>query len=379
MEPKIALEAKISPFYEIKTGLSYLNIHYDQDLIDRGTYTIVRTDEMYPDTTYDAFDENLNSFPQNTDAKSYKVAGYAENIIQLSDNLMMNAGMRLDYFAFNRDLTVSPRLSVSYTLDNGMTLRAAWGYYYQSPIYTQLAYSVASDSNTQSQKAEHYILSLERNATFGTDEQNTLTLKVEGYYKDYSSLISSTRSNTGDIYYSRRNDATGYATGLDLYASLKLPGYYGWVSYGLLFANEDLLTDNEGSIPRSTDQRHTLSIVNDIDLGKRWSLNLRFTYGSGFAFTPFHVEYNIDEARYTWVEGKRNSEHLPEYKRVDMRLAKEFELFGLSAFVFLDVSNLFNFTNVFSFRYRYDGNGSPYREDVGLWPILPSIGMTVKF
>jgi hypothetical protein len=70
---------------------------------------------------------------------------------------------------------------------------------------------------------------------------------------------------------------------------------------------------------------------------------------------------------------------LPAYRRVDIRFGKEFEVAGLSASAFLDVSNIFNFTNIQSYRYRFSSNGSPYVEEIKLWPILPTLGMTVKF
>lgn len=119
-----------------------------------------------------------------------------------------------------------------------------------------------------------------------------MTLRLEGYYKKYDSLISSTRASGGRISYSRRNDATGFARGLDLYAVLNGPGFYGWLSYGLLSAKEDLMNDNAGAFPRYTDQRHTLSVVGDVGLGKRWSCNARVFYGSGYAHTPLVATYN---------------------------------------------------------------------------------------
>ena len=206
-----------------------------------------------------------------------------------------------------------------------------------------------------------------------------LTIKAEGYYKKYSDLISSEREPGGNIIYSRRNDSKGHAAGIDLYVSMKLGSYYGWISYGLLSAKEDLLNDNKGEFPRYTDQRHTISLVNDFELGKEWSLNLRFTYGSGFAFTPSTSTYNNELRRYEWIEGDKNSEHLPAYKRIDIRIGKEFSLFNLPAFAFLDVNNLLNFKNIYSYRYRFDNNGLPYRAEIELWPMLPSVGLTVKF
>ncbi|HVO74490.1 MAG TPA: TonB-dependent receptor [Ignavibacteriaceae bacterium] len=375
LEPKISLDIKLNPYYDIKTGFSYLNINYNQELIDKTAQDQKWNYTNFPDTSSLYTNNESNIFPQNIDANSYKLAGYMENIVQVSDRFIINAGGRFDYFDFNKDLTFSPRLSASFKFDDDINLRAAWGHYYQSPIYRQLAYSTPSDTNTQSQKAVHYILSLEKNFSFNN---SILTLKAEGYYKKYSDLISTTGHPGGRIYYSRKNDSKGFAEGIDLYATFKLPSYYGWISYGLLTAKEDLLTDSLGEYPRFTDQTHTISFVNDFDLGKQWTLNIRFNYGSGFAYTPRVLRFDLQSNRNIWVDGEKNSDHLPPYKRIDLRVAKEFELFGLQTNLFLDVSNLFNFKNIYGYNYRYDGNGNPYREEVELWPIIPSLGLTVK-
>ena len=380
-EAKNSLDLKLSPFYDIKTGFSYINLKYEETLVDKELQNISQNIDSYPDTISGI----VHNYNNNQDIKtsSYKLNGYLENIFQLSESLILNGGGRVDYFDFNRDLTLSPRLSASFRFSQGINLRAAWGHYYQSPIYRQLAYSVPSDTNTQSQKAEHYIISLEQN--FGLNNfaaggsQNTLTIKVEGYYKKYTDLISSKIGSDGNISYSRMNDSKGYSTGFDIYASLRFDDYYGWISYGFLVAKEDLLNDTKEKFSRYTDQRHTLSFVNDFDLGKNWSLNLRFTFGSGFAFTPYYSRFNNELRRYEWIEGNINSEHLPSYKRIDIRVGKEFSLFGLPTFAFLDVNNLLNFKNIYSYSYRFDNNGYPYREENELWPIIPSVGLTVKF
>ena len=377
LEGKTSLDYQLNPFYDIKTGFSYINIKYEDKLNAEDVQSYFQNTDHFPDTISTSVNEYSNQ--ENILASSYKLNGYVENILQLNENTIINVGGRVDYFDFNKDLTLSPRISASYRFGDGLNLRVAWGHYYQSPVYKQLAYSTASDTNTQSQKAEHYIISLEKNFSLGQNPQDIITLKAEGYYKKYTDLISSERGAYGNITYSRKNDSKGYAKGIDIYASLKLGAYYGWISYGLLFTKEDLLTDNRGEFPRYTDQRHTLSFINDFDLGKKWSLNLRFTYGSGFAYTPSYTSYNSTTKSYEWVEGDRNSAYLPEYERVDVRIAKEFTMFNLPTYIFLDVNNLFDFKNVSGYKYWLDNNGNPYRETIKLWPIIPSLGLTVKF
>ncbi len=291
----------------------------------------------------------------------------------------MNVGGRVDYFDFNKEWNYNPRLSASYRVASETTIRAAWGLYYQSPIYRQIAYSVASDTNTQAQKATHYILGVEHKLPLEVSTNSALTLRLEGYYKKYDDLISSTRASNGRIDYSRRNDATGYARGIDLYAVLNRPGFYGWLSYGLLNAKEDLINDNAGAFPRYTDQRLTLSAVGDVGLGKRWSLNARIFYGSGYAYTPLIALYNQTARRWEWIAGEKNSAHLPAYKRVDVRVSWQFKIGVLSVNAFLDISNIFNFTNIQALRYGFTNSGLPLVQDEELWPIVPTLGMTIKY
>ena len=70
---------------------------------------------------------------------------------------------------------------------------------------------------------------------------------------------------------------------------------------------------------------------------------------------------------------------MPAYKRVDMRISKDLELFGFSASAFLDISNILNFKNIQSYRYTFNNNGGPLITEVKLWPILPTLGMTIRF
>jgi len=58
---------------------------------------------------------------------------------------------------------------------------------------------------------------------------------------------------------------------------------------------------------------------------------------------------------------------------------EDFMLFGLSSSAFLDVSNVFNFNNIQTYNYTFDSNGHPTIEEIKLWPILPTLGMTIKF
>ena len=380
LEMKSDIDAQIHPFHQLKAGISYQDIRYRQDQVDRETIVERFDFEDYPDTTVNVIDNNyIDPADQQIRADSYKLAGYLEDVWQASDKLLLSIGGRADYFDINRDLNISPRISASYSGLGEWTVRGAWGHYYQSPIYRQIASPVASDTNTQAIRATHYILSLERGFLLKTGNgSDNLKLRIESYYKDYDDLIHSEIGGDGNIFYTRRNDATGFVKGIDLHAVLSMKRFYGWLSYGLLSAKEDLIDDNRGAFPRYTDQRHTLSAVGDMQLGSGWKFNFRAFYGSGFAYTPLVPEFDTDADRWIWEEGDINSEHLPPYKRLDVRLSREFAMGNARMVAFLDVSNVLNFKNIYGYSYRFTRQELPNREEVELWPIVPSLGLTVK-
>jgi outer membrane receptor for ferrienterochelin and colicin len=379
LEGKVSFNYKPSLYHDIKTGISWQDIMYDQKYSDKTFYTIINNTDKYPDTVKTNSESNAGENAENKiDVHSNKLAGFIEDTWQISERCMASFGVRGDYFEINKDYTISPRFSISYASGFGTTIRAAWGHFYQSPVYSQLAYPYSTDSNAQSQKSIHYILGLEHNFHFGENNSGNILIKLESYYKDYSNLIASDRSSNWKINYSKKNDSKGYAKGIDLYINYMVPGFSCWVSYGLLEAKEKNNETGEEYF-RFTNQTHTLSLVSDIELGKNWSLNLRMAYGSGYPYTPYTAVYNNTRGRWEWIAGKKNSEDMPFYKRIDSRISKTFQIGNFPADVYLDIINLFNFTNLLSYRYSFNDNGQPVRKENKLFPILPALGITVKY
>ncbi|MBK7106408.1 MAG: TonB-dependent receptor [Ignavibacteriae bacterium] len=376
LEFKSELNYQLNSFYEIQNGFSFQNINYLQNANDFWTYIGNRnnTNPVIKDTL-----TRIGSYGNEKpiDVSSYKFAAYLENILSLTNSLTVNFGGRIDYFDINKDLTFSPRINTAYKFEDGTLLKAAWGYFYQSPIYAQLSSSVSSDTNTQSQKSIHYILGLEKQFNFA--DNYFLKLKLETYYKDYSNLISSQFGVFERLTYSRKNDAIGNSKGIDLYAILNYDFFYGWLSYGYMQANENKLNDNYGEYPRYTNQTHTISIVTNFAFGNNWNLSLKAYYGSGFPYTPKTAVKDEQTGIWDWKSGEIHSADLPAYKRVDLRISKifVFDKFRLNSF--LDVSNVFNFKNVQRYEFDNPGLSKPSSEEILLWPIIPSFGIRFEF
>ena len=376
-----SLDMQVTQTYDMKAGLGYQRIYYYQELVNQRTFSYSTNDYYYPKTTDSSWNINaLDNAFGSIDAQSYKAAGYLENIFQIGESAVLNVGGRFDYFDLDRGLTWSPRVNLAIKASPELTVRGAWGHFYQSPIYQQLAHSTASDTNTQSQRAIHYVLGVEDELISDEQHHSFLKLKLETYLKTYNDLISATVSSSGRINYSRRNDAIGRASGLDAYLMYSASWFSGWISYSLLSAEQEMVqNDSIGYFPRNTDQKHTLAVVAEFNLGKVWRLGTRIVYGSGYPYTPSVAVYDKSANAWEWRLGNPNSAYLPEYKRVDLRLSNDFDLLGLTSSAFLDISNLFNFTNVQAYAYQFDNQGNPRVVTKVLYPILPTLGMTVRF
>ncbi len=364
----------LSDFYNLKSGFEYRNIYYDYDRRMYGKEFQYNNINNYPDTIiipYPADPQYNDTTYINT--RTFRTDGYVENIFQITENLIVNAGIRAGYLDMNKQFRLSPRLSFSYSFPSNLVARLALGVYYLPPSFRQLRSTEPSKDNTAYQKAYHYIIGLDKK--FSED----VSLKVESYYKKYSDLIPTIRLGDGTLAYgNKENNFEGYAAGFDIQLTAKLGGFDAWFSYGYLVAKEKLIGNNP-YYPRYTDQRHTLSTVIGYNLGSNWNVSVRGFYGSGYAYTPYYTAYDSVSNIYRWTPGDKNTSHYPAYQRVDLRISKSFSFSENILNIYLDILNIFNRKNILSYAYSYDESLNPERREKKLFGILPTIGISYSF
>ncbi|MGV8826849.1 MAG: TonB-dependent receptor [Breznakibacter sp.] len=351
---------------------------------------------------HESFDDYLNewemrdsagySVPGNSDGlklayaynaqlhiQSNRFSGYAKDDMFFdlpNGKLNLNYGIRAAYWDFNREWIVSPRLNLSYVpaANPQSRYRFATGLYYQAPFYREIRTpSGEVNRDIESQQSFQILLATDRFFSWG-DQPFKFT--AEAYYKNLSKLIPYQIDNVR-IRYSGENNAHGYATGLDLKLNGEfVPGVESWAGISLMRTAEDIENDaytiqddqgntvtvHPGYIPRPSDQRINFSLFFQDYLPNNPSLrvHLNMLYGTGLPFGPPKSE------RYKAVN------RMPAYRRVDMGLSKD--LLGLlngntsssqsgffkSAWVELEIFNLFNFSNTISYFWVTDVENRQY-------------------
>jgi hypothetical protein len=319
----------------------------------------------------------------------------AIDVLPTRDRLIVTAGLRTDYYSFNGEWTMSPRLSARFLASDRLTLTGSWGLYHQKPTYRELrgkpepGQSIldALNRDLRSQRSVQFVAGGE----YFLPAQR-LYIRAEAYYKDLHHVISYDIENIR-VEYSGENDARGHIYGLDLQLRGEfVPGLESWFNYSYMMARDRFepafqTRYNQGLVPRPTDQRHTFSaFVQDYVPGdKTWKLHLRALYGSGLPYTPPVPGPRVGPEGVVQVPGPRMAGRLSPYRRVDLGATKEITVTDdlLSRPVRLDLTleilNIFDMTNTVSYTWVPDGSNEWTRIPKRLTPRTLNARVRVQF
>lgn len=311
---------------------------------------------------------NLSS---RQDLSTNRFAIYAEDALYLESSkayMTLNAGVRLSYWDFNREILVSPRVNINIVPlnNNQWNYRAAVGLYYQSPFYKEYRMAqtdalgnsyITLNRDIKSPMSLQFVVAADY--TFRLMNR-PFKLTGEAYYKNLSRLVSYEYDNL-KINYSGVNDSKGFITGLDfkLFGQF-VPGSDSWITFSLMKTQQTL---KGKKVPLPSDQRYSVGIFFTDYFPKfpKLRFSLRGVLSDGLTMTAPRV--TRDRAYF----------RAPAYKRVDVGIS--YQLVGApsdgvrpynfwrhfkSIIIGLDCFNLFDMTNVSSYYWVTDVNNLQY-------------------
>jgi TonB family protein len=296
----------------------------------------------------------------SVDRTYLRPALYGELVAQVTKQLELTAGVRVDYFGEIEALTIDPRLNARLSLGS-TTMRAGVGLFSQPPDYTE---TLAGFGNPKLDPARALHLGAGVEQSFGKRG----TLALDGFYKQLSNLVVN-----GDGDEPLINRGKGRIYGLELLGKLQPIGRVsGFVAYTLSRSERN---DKDGSGYRlfDYDQTHILTASGNLRLGRGWLLGSTFRLGSGNPSTPVVGSlYQANADVYLPVYGATNSDRDPLFHRLDVRVEKRWAIGRGSLTWYLDVQNAYNRQNAEGRTYSYD---YARRKDAPGLPIIPSIGL----
>lgn len=341
----------------------------------------------------------------NVDLYSHRAQGYIQDTYRLNPSWgawVLTAGARANYWSFNNEFIVSPRLSVSFMPNwkADFNFRLAAGVYCQAPFYKEIR-TVATDANgnnyvalnrnIQAQRSFHAVLGMDY---FFRAWNRPFKLTVEGYYKPADRVTSYYVDNVR-VRYSGKNDAVAYVVGADvkLFGEF-VPGVDSWISISWMRAREDIIGDHysaysntgtylgevyPGYISRPNEQRYNISLFfqDYFPNHPEYKVHLKLVWSDGLPFGPSHSEryqatlrskaYNRVDigASRGFVQGREKwMRHLDPVKNIWLSL----ELF-----------NLFNIKNVNSYHWVTDIYNGQYAVPNYLTGFMVNFKVSVGF
>jgi TonB-dependent Receptor Plug Domain len=227
--------------------------------------------------------------------------------------IYVNAGLRHQYWDFNHEHLLSPRLQISLkpNWESDMLFKLSGGVYYQAPFYKEII-NLSGQFNTDIKAQKSYQIILANDYEFRMFDR-PFKLNTEAYYKHLSNLIPYYLENVR-LKYTSQNNSQGQAYGLDARLNGEIiKGSESWVSLSYARALENI--NNQGQLPRPTDQRLRFSLFYQDVMPKFTSMKINlmgvFAMGLPNGAPLFSDPYQFRST-------------LPAYKRVDMGLTKIF-------------------------------------------------------
>lgn len=343
----------LTPWVEIKSGFFHKTIDSNKDRW-RESDTL-RTGFVIP-----SFNKSYNP------ALTYKSGGFLQTTLKPLKRMVINTGLRYDYFDFTKESKSSPRIGLSYYLTDKTTLNAAYGYYYQTSSTDDIALDPANTS-LKSSRATHYIVGLEHLLNPDTK------MSLEAYYKDLDNTF--VENDTNDVI---TNNGSGYARGIEFGIQKKMSkDFFGSLSYTWSISKR-----RDGvSLPEyyfDYDRRHNITVVTGYTISENWKIGAKFQYASG---NPYTSVIGTVQKMGEWfvVEGEKNSDSYPDYHKLDIRIDRIFRFSNWSMNVYLDMWNVYDQGNVLSYYYEIDDNGKYTRKSNEDFPLMPILGISAQF
>lgn len=301
--------------------------------------------------------------------------------------LKLRPGLRLEHVPGASFTGWSPRIAYKVFLTRDLALTGSAGRYFQ-PVHsirdqelpiTIYEFWIGADRYIPVARSDHLVAGVEGWIT------PALQFTVEAYRKTFVRLVTPNRAQ--DLR--RRGDefipATGDAWGVDALLRRHFGAVTGWIAYSFTRAERR----SQGlTYPPAHDRRHTLNLVLQAPGPLGSDLSLRWGYGSPLPYTGFlgqwdHRFYSAVEERFVDaleepISGSLNGERYPPYSRLDLGFRWSFRKFGATWEPYLQAVNLYNRRNVFFYFFDY-GNAPPTRTGVSQLPILPTLGIEVRF
>lgn len=291
---------------------------------------------------------------------------YIKDRWQLTPELAATLGLhhtRDNYLSRNY---TEPRLGLEWRALKHTTFNLAWGKHNQFPDGIQVLQKLGNPKLGHMQ-ATHAVLGVSQGLSDGIGEG--WSIKAEVYQKKFDNFV------VADAALNYINGGSGDASGMELFIkkdatpNSKLSG---WLSVSLAKARRH--NDVTGQqFKFEYDQPVVVNLVGNYKYSDKWQFGAKWSYHSGNLFTPVVGTGTYPDGRIKPIYGALNSERLPNYHRLDLRVD---QVVSPTLSFYYELLNAYAQKNISGYTYSADYKKRRSNLELG---ITPNVGLDYKF
>ncbi len=310
----------------------------------------------------------------------FQPGGYIQTTQNLGKRLSLTWGGRYDNYRYLGATRWSPRAGLSYRITDKVSWRAAWGTYFQQPVFFV---SGAFPQNRQllPMRSDHLLTGF----TWIVNSNTRVTL--EGYYKRYKDYPVSplfpqfSLANAGDSFGQDElllpyiSSGRGRVRGVELFVERKFAKK--WYGQTNLSWSRTRHAGFDGVLrPGSFDYSLVYNAVVGYALNRKWDFSVRGVYLTGRPFTPFNTALSSAQRRGVFDLSRYNGVRAPDYFRLDFRVDRTFTFREKPVVLFVGLQNATNRRNFAFPGWSRTTNQQTVETQLGLFPI---VGLNWRF
>ena len=315
---------------------------------------------------------------QGKEATQYYPATWVELRLQPVEGLLVVPGLRSNSYIYTDQAenkrVLEPRLAARWALTEQWTVKGGAGLYHTFPAQGDPTVEFGNPD-----------LGAERSVQYGLGAEwrpgPEWFTSGEVFYNRLSRLIiSSDRvvERDGELVDERlTNGGRGRVYGFELLVRRNLTDrLFGWLAYTLSRSERRDLRSGDTRV-FDNDQTHVLTLIASYKLPRGWEVGARMRYATGNPTTPIlgGLREDLNDI-FVPLYGATNSERLPAFHQLDVRIDKTWVYRSWNLDVFLDLTNAYNNAAVEGVAYSYDYRQRRYFKGL---PILPILGAKGSF
>ena len=349
----ISFSDKIGKSWFLKSGVAFKldenNLNMESFLVDemnrnlQAKITVKKTFSQNAsilfgaEETFNRFGQEYNvistSFTNNSNFDDFCSSIYAEAEFRPLDWLAVRAGVRGEHSSLLNDQNVAARLSAAVKLTQLAQISVAFGNFFQTPEENLLRFT----HSLGFEQANHYIVNYQW-------ERSDRILRVEGYRKDYKSLVTFNSAEfwNGSLY---SNSGSGRSQGIDVFFRDRrtFKSFEYWISYSYVDSKRQY-RDYPAMVTPPFAPSHSASFV-----GKKWVQSITTQFGISSTFSTGRTYNNPNSSKF--MDGRTAF-----YNDISINCSHLTTIFGKPTIIYMSVNNLLGRENIYGYRYYSQPN-----------------------